>query len=206
MPAAVLSTGELTVRAGSLVTPGRTALLGIAGPPGAGKTTLAGRIAESLGGAVAALVGLDGFHLSGAELVRQGIDARKGAPDTFDRAGFVAALRRLAAGEENVYLPVFDRSIEDSIAAACRVAAGTPLVIVEGNYLLAWPEAAALFDETWYVDPPEAERLAALAARHRAFGKSAEEAHRWAHGSDQRNADLIARGRSAADLLVGWSS
>ena len=148
---------------------------------------------------------MDGFHLSAAELVRQGLADRKGAPDTFDRAGFAATLRRLRDSAADVYLPVFDRSIEDSIAADCRVRAGTALVVVEGNYLLAWPEVAEQFDEIWYVDPPESQRMAALIDRHRAFGRSPEEAYRRAHGSDQRNAEFIATHRGAADLVVGWT-
>ncbi|WEH38970.1 nucleoside triphosphate hydrolase [Streptomyces sp. AM 2-1-1] len=84
----------LAARARALIVPGRRRILGITGPPGAGKSTLAAALVEALDGA-AVLVPMDGFHLAGAELERLGRAQRKGAPDTFDAAGYAALLRRL---------------------------------------------------------------------------------------------------------------
>ena len=100
---------------------------------------------------------MDGFHLAQEELVRLGRRDRMGAPDTFDAAGYVALLRRLrAGGEEVVYAPAFRREIEEPIAGAIAVPPTVPLVVTEGNYLLldgaGWTGVRALLDEAWYVD------------------------------------------------------
>jgi pantothenate kinase len=196
---------ELLAEAGRLSVPGRRRILGITGPPGAGKSTLAQRLVTELGAGRAVCVGMDGFHLADAELRRTGLRDRKGAPDTFDRAGYAALLGRLRREPGTVYAPAFDRSIEDSIAAAVPVPADVPLVVTEGNYLLLWPEIRPLLDRIWYLDPPRQDRQAALIARHIAFGKAAADAERWVRKSDERNAELIAAGRDLADRVLGWT-
>jgi pantothenate kinase len=186
--------------------PGRRRILGITGQPGAGKSTLAERLVTALGPQRAVLVGMDGFHIADAELRRTGRRDRKGAPDTFDRAGYAALLGRLRREPGTVYAPAFDRAIEDSIAAAVAVPPEVPLVVTEGNYLLLWPEIRPLLDEVWYLDPPAGTRRAALVARHVAFGKSPAEAERWVADSDERNAELIAAGRQLADRVLDWTA
>ena len=179
--------------------PGR-AILGITGPPAAGKTTLAVRLRDELGEA-AAYVPLDGFHLAHAAAAPSAaMVERKGAPDTFDAAGYVALLRRLRdPGEGVVYAPRFERSIEDSIANAIAVPPDVPLVITEGNYLLLqsgpWVQVRGLLDEIWYIELAEETRLRRLVSRHMEFGRDAAEARERATGSDQRNAVLIEASR-----------
>jgi pantothenate kinase len=202
----VSSLAELTDRAAELAATGERRILGITGPPGAGKSSLAERIVDSLGSGRAVLVGLDGFHLADAELVRIGLRERKGAPETFDRDGFVALLGRLRENASTVYAPVFDRALEDSRAAAVAVPVGVPLVVTEGNYLLHWPQVRPLLDEVWYLDPEPARRLAALIARHVAFGRSAEQAREWVMRTDERNARLVARDREFADRQLDWGT
>jgi pantothenate kinase len=198
--------GQLLDRARALADrPGRT-ILGITGPPGAGKSTLAEKLREELG-AAAAYVPLDGFHLAHQLLIEQGLVDRKGAPDTFDAGGYVALLRRLRDPAEGaVYAPRFDRDIEDSIANAIGVPRDVPLVITEGNYLLLrsgpWAQLPDLLDEVWYVDLAEDIRLRRLIARHMEFGRDRAEAQDRATGSDQRNAVLIEAGRDYASLVV----
>jgi pantothenate kinase len=199
---------SLVARARALSADGRRALLGICGAPGAGKSTLAAAIAVALNEA-AVLVPMDGFHLANAELERLGRRNRKGAPDTFDAAGFVALLERLRRQSDDVvYAPVFRREIEEPIAGAIAIERHIPLVITEGNYLLLdqepWSRARALLDECWYIEGPEDERLRRLIARHVEFGKTADEAHEWVHRSDEANARLIAETRGRADLVVRW--
>jgi pantothenate kinase len=150
---------------------------------------------------------MDGFHLAQAELVRLGRAERKGAVDTFDAGGYVALLRRLrTGGEEVVYAPAFRREIEEPIAGAIAVPDSVPLVVTEGNYLLVaegrFAEVRPLLDEVWYVDLDEETRLARLIARHVAFGRSPAAAEAWSRGTDQRNAELIAATRHRADLVV----
>jgi pantothenate kinase len=202
----MIGVDEAIERARALASRGRRTLLGITGPPGGGKSTLAQAVADELGGR-AVLVGMDGFHLSQAELVRLGRRDRMGALDTFDGAGYVALLRRLRAADEDVvYAPEFRRSIEEPIAGAVAVPREVPLVITEGNYLLVdsgpWAEVRDLLDEAWYVVQDEETRLRLLIARHVEFGKEPEFAREWVMRSDQRNAELIETTRSRADALV----
>ncbi|OKJ03969.1 pantothenate kinase [Streptomyces sp. CB01249] len=198
---------DLTARAHRLARAGGRRVLGIAGPPGAGKSTLAEHIADALG-PLAVVVPMDGFHLAGAELVRLGRTGRKGAPDTFDAAGYVALLLRLRAPEPGtvVYAPAFDRSLEEPVAGAIPVPPEVPLVVTEGNYLLydegPWAPVRGLLDEAWYLDPADAVRVPRLVARHVRYGKARADAERWVARSDEANARLVAAGRDRADLVV----
>jgi pantothenate kinase len=198
---------ELAGRAHALAETGTRRILGIVGAPGAGKSTLAALIAAQLDGA-AALVPMDGLHLADAELSRLGRLGRKGAPDTFDAYGYAALLRRLRAAEpgETVYAPAFERTLEQPLAGSIPVHPSMPLVITEGNYLLLpdppWNQIKPLLDETWYIEIDDAVRLERLIRRHIAFGKTPDDAARWAHGTDEANARLIAASRDRADLIV----
>ncbi|MFF3883947.1 nucleoside/nucleotide kinase family protein [Streptomyces sp. NPDC001914] len=202
---------DLVERAAALVRPGRRALLGIAGAPGAGKTTLAERLVGRLGEVApfrVAHVPMDGFHLADAELDRLGRRDRKGAPDTFDPAGYAALLRRLREDEEElVYAPGFERVLEQPLAGALAVPRAARLVVTEGNYLLlreaAWARARAQLDEVWFCELDETDRIRRLVARHEEFGKDHETAVAWVLGTDQRNAELVAATRDRADLVVG---
>jgi pantothenate kinase len=196
------STAALLERARALAALGGRRILGIAGAPGAGKSTVAELVARGLG-PDARLVPMDGFHLCQAELVRLGRRERMGASDTFDAAGYVALLRRLrAAREPVVYAPAFRREIEEPIAGAIAVPRDVPLVVTEGNYLLLWEAVRPLLDEAWYVETEENLRLERLIARHVEFGKTPDQAREWVMRSDQRNAELIAPTRARADVVV----
>jgi len=206
------STADLVERARRLAVPGQRRVLGIVGPPGGGKSTLARALVEALGPRLAVEVGMDGYHLSDPVLVDLGRRERKGAIDTFDDAGYAALIARLAAarpGDPPVYAPVFRREIEEPVAAGVAVPADVPLVVTEGNYLLAtagaWPAARARMTEVWYLDVPDDVRLARLEERHHAFGKSRDDARRWAHGSDQVNAGVVGATRDAADVVLRWT-
>lgn len=199
----MITFADLLVRASVLTGLGRRCLLGIAGPPGSGKTSLAERLAETLGPDRSVVVGLDGFHLSDNLLRAAGLADRKGAPETFDRVGFAAMVERLRSNQTTVYAPVFDRAREESIACARAVPQSVPLVILEGNYLIAWPEVRKLITTLWYLEPPNDERVEALVARHVQYGRTPEQAREWVMRSDEANTALIAPTRGEADLVIG---
>ncbi|WP_229404654.1 nucleoside/nucleotide kinase family protein [Micromonospora sp. NBRC 110038] len=207
MPTAdVLAVEELVARARVLADAGPRQLLGIAGAPGAGKSTLAERVVAELGG-VARLVPMDGFHLAQAELRRLGRDARKGAVDTFDVVGYVSLLRRLHRLEPtSVWAPEFRRDLEEPVAGAIEVPPEVRLVVTEGNYLLLpdypWDEVRSLLHEAWFLDLDAEVRHRRLTARHEAYGRSPEQARAWALGSDETNAALVAGTAGRADLVV----
>lgn len=181
-------------------------LLGITGAPGAGKSTLARAVVATVGDR-SRLVEMDGFHLSQSRLAELGRLERKGSIDTFDGAGFLALIRRLRfPEEETIYAPEFRRDLEEPVAGSLPVEQETMLVVVEGNYLLAqdgpWEKLHALFDEVWYCETNEDSRIENLITRHRRYGKPADDARRRALGPDQRNAELIARTRTLADVII----
>ena len=176
----------------------------LAGPPGAGKSTLAAELVAALGSGAKA-VPMDGFHYDDAVLIARNARDRKGAPDTFDVQGFLHLLRRLRS-EEEVAIPLFDRDLEISRAGADIVTADDRILIVEGNYLLLnespWPEAAPLFDMTVWIDVPESELDRRLLARWAHFGKTPEQARAWIDGNDMPNIRRVTAGSRPADLVL----
>ena len=189
---------------------GRVAI-GVAGAPGAGKTTLAedlvAALAERLGSDAVAHLPMDGYHLADVQLDALGLRDRKGAPETFDGHGYLATLARLRSGDPaTVYVPGFERVLEQPVAAALAIPASVRVVVSEGNYLLLaddpWPRVRELFDEVWFVDLADRERLRRLVSRHTEFGKAADAAQAWALGPDQANAARVLATRDSADLVV----
>jgi pantothenate kinase len=206
---------SLVERARALGTTDRRAILGITGPPGAGKTTLVSLLLDELADGAdpdadspwVAHAPMDGFHLADVQLARLGLLDRKGAPETFDAAGYAAALDRLRRdADEVVYLPGFERDTEQPIAASIAVLPCVRLVVTEGNYLLldegAWPRARSHLAEVWYCDVDDELRRRRLVERHVQFGKTPEAAAEWVDRSDEANARRVRSARAAADLVI----
>ncbi len=181
-------------------------LLGLVGPPGVGKSTVADALAAAWPTGDAVVVGMDGFHLADGELAARGLAHVKGAPETFDADGFVALLRRLRdPGADPVGAPGFDRVRERTVDDAVAIPRGTGLVLVEGNYLLldgSWRPVRDLLDEIWYLDLPTAVRRQRLVARHVACGRTPVDAVDWVQRSDEPNAALIDATRHLADAVL----
>ena len=193
-----------TSRLEALLDRERRVILGITGPPGAGKTAMASVIASSFDDVVQ--LPMDGFHLAEVELQRLGRRDRKGAIDTFDAYGYLALLQRVRSSTETVYAPAFDRRIEEPVAGSIPVSPNARLIVTEGNYLLdddePWPQVRRVLDEVWFVDVAPDERRRRLVARHIEFGKSPEQAQDWVRDVDDRNAERVERVRHKADLVI----
>lgn len=201
-----LTWGAAAARLVEFAAAGRRVVVGIAGQPGAGKSTFAGWLVAQATVPVA-LVPMDGFHRTNAELERLGLLARKGAPETFDLPSYLELLRRLRAEDgTTVPAPVFDRSIDEPTEYGITIAPSVRVVVTEGNYLLhdrdGWHEVAEQLDETWWLSCADDERGRRLVERHQAFGRSAVDAAEFVARSDQANAALIADDLARADFIL----
>ena len=211
-----LSADQAVARAVALVAAGGRSVLGIAGAPGAGKSTLARRVVtavtEQLGPGVAVQVPMDGFHLANAALDALGRHDRKGAIDTFDAAGYVALVGRLTRtgggmdDTETVWAPDFDRRVDEPVAGSIAVPPETVLVVSEGNYLLdrsaPWREMPGLFTETWACVVDDDVRIDRLVGRHMRHGRDHESARAWAVQVDGVNAARVTADLHRASVLV----
>lgn len=194
--------------------PGSRVLIGIIGAPGSGKSTLSAAVLAQLTTGptplATALVAMDGYHLAQQVLDAAGLAEVKGAPQTFDAAGYVAMLERITGGRigsEVIYAPEFRRALEEPIAGAVPVGPEVEVVLTEGNYLLSdeppWHRVGELLTEAWYLDVPEELRIERLVSRHIAFGRTPEVSlERSTTGTDGRNARYVAQTRVRADLLI----
>ncbi len=202
-------TDALIERALALLdSPGRT-ILGIAGAPASGKSTLAEILLAELGRlrpGAAVGVGMDAFHIGHRVLVRRGLTGVKGAPETFDPEGYRQLLLRIRREPGPVYAPEFVRDIEDSLAHVIEIGPEARLVVTEGNYLLLpiepWAGVRALLDEAWFVHLDAAERQRRMVARHEHHGHDPESARARAYGTDERNAQLVDREQNSPDLWI----
>jgi pantothenate kinase len=185
-------------------------IIGVVGAPGSGKSTLAELVAAELGTELCLVVPMDGFHLAQKIIEGTPLADRRGALDTFDVGGYLSLLQRLTLRNEPiVYAPYFRRGLEEPIGSGIAIPSEIPIVITEGNYLLAdqepWNHIRDYLTETWFVDTPRDVRLQRLIDRHVAFGKNREAATTWALGPDEANAEYVESTKRHADRLIGWN-
>ena len=199
--------GDLAKSIATLPVTARRQLIAVAGPPASGKSTLAAALVEHLNqnAKIAALIPMDGFHLDNHILTTRGLLARKGAPETFDAAGFIHMIQRLAT-EDEVVIPVFDRAQDIAIAGAQSVGADTKIAVVEGNYLLLteppWECLQAFWDLSIYLDVPLDEIERRSVQRWLDHDMSPEDAVARARSNDVPNAVRVSRNNTSADIIL----
>ena len=207
LPPALTLPTEAIARVEALLATGRRVILGIAAGPGAGKSTLAQALQHHFS-TRSQYLPMDGFHLANRELERLQLRHCKGAPNTFDSAGYVQLLQRLRTQQpgETVYAPDFDRNLEEAVAGSIALLPDKPLVITEGNYLLMeegpWAGVRPLLDEAWYLDLDPEVRYRRLLERHMRYGRSEQAARDWIRDTDEPNAVRIAATRHHADWVL----
>ncbi|KKX30760.1 nucleoside triphosphate hydrolase [Rhizobium sp. LC145] len=186
----------------------RRFLIAVAGPPGAGKSTFADKLVQALRGKgeQAEVLPMDGFHMDDAVLKEKGLLSRKGAPETFDIRGLTDILTAVRQAEEEVLVPVFERSRELAVAAARIISPKHRFIVVEGNYLLLkeerWAGLAGLFDYSIMLTPPHDVLEQRLVDRWRHFGLSEDAVETKVAGNDLPNGHLILAGSRTADLTL----
>ena len=209
----IVDVGALAEELVQLAGTRRRTIIGICGAPGAGKSTLAGLLVAAVNESAAGTsiaVGMDGFHLAKSVIAGDDRGRRRGAPDTFDVAGYAALLARLRTADDDiVYAPEYRREIEDPVNAAIPVPRSVRLVVTEGNYLLHpdWAAAREQLDQVWFLEAPdETVRVEHLIARHVRYGKDVDRARTHVLTSDEVNASLVAGHRDHADRVLRWPS
>jgi pantothenate kinase len=183
-------------------------MVAVAGAPASGKSTLAEHLRDALiaAGETAIVVPMDGFHYDDAILNARGHRPRKGAPHTFDAAGFEVLLKRIKACEKDIAIPVFDRSMELARAGADIVDDKAKFIVVEGNYLLLdrepWNRLKPLFDFTVYLNVPLEELEQRLINRWLGLGFDMDYARNWIASNDILNIREVIDNSAAADLTM----
>lgn len=184
-------------------------VVALAGPPGAGKSTVAASVCAAINErdpAAAVVVPMDGFHLDNAILDARDMRKRKGSPPTFDCAGFEVMLKRLREGGEDIVIPLFDRKLDLARAGADIVKADQRILLVEGNYLLLdqspWDRLEPLFDLTVFLQVDRLELENRLVQRWLGFGYNVGSAQVRALSNDMPNADLVVEHSRPADFIL----
>jgi len=198
-------TGIIGTRAGA----GRS-IIAIVGAPGSGKSTLAERLEARLNEATpssAAVLPMDGYHFDDNVLVARGLRTRKGAPETFDVGGLRHMLTRLKRNDEDeIAVPIFDRSLEISRAGARLIPRAVRHVIVEGNYLLLdaapWAALHACFDTTVAAAVPEEVLRGRLTARWRGYGLHPSEVRAKVEDNDLPNGRFVVSNSIPAEFTI----
>lgn len=189
----------------------RRGVVGIAGVAGSGKSTLAQRVVEGLckrQAGVAALIPMDGFHMTNAELDERGWRSRKGAPYTYDVQSYRDLLLRFRSRRACGPYPVYCRKAHEPIMSDQEVTADTRWVVSEGQYLLCderpWSDLAGVLDQAWWLDVSKEYAQAGVMKRDLSVGRSVEEAREKYDRNDRLNVQYVLTHRRKADRVLCW--
>ena len=202
----------LMQRIEALKTPDKKrAVVFLAAPPGAGKSTL-GKFMETLSGGQLQCVSIDGFHYANAELKEMTVETEagpvsavkvKGAPETYDVTALKACLKA-AKEEDSVLFPVYDRTLHEPVKDAFKVE--SPVLLLEGNWLLStegsWPELSSFADLTIFMDAEEEALKEGLVRRKMRGGLSLSDAKAWFETTDGPNIRRVKEKRRTADITI----
>jgi type I pantothenate kinase len=144
-------------------------LVSISGSVAAGKSWTAARLRDLLAGAGdlrVVVIGSDGFLFPNSMLDRLGLSARKGFPETYDRAALIAFLDDVRAGDPEAAAPIYSHLTYDVAKGALRVGRAD-VVILEGLALLGDDELDRRFDLAIFLDADEADLEAWFVTRFR---------------------------------------
>ena len=196
-PQAIFRQAADTVRLASeiekLAIGGKRALIAIAGAPGSGKSTFAEHLSSYLG-KKASVIPMDGFHLDNSVLEAKGLLSVKGAPQTFDCAGFASLVSGIKEGNIQKF-PTFDRALDRVIPEGGQLSEKASILLFEGNYLLCdlpgWAGLTDMWDAGIWLDVPIDILRTRLIKRWRDHGLSDREAIKRAEENDLKNARQI---------------
>lgn len=173
----------------------------LSGILGSGKSTLAHQLEsrlQDLSPGCVRVIPLDGFHLSNAELERQGLRHLKGSPQTFDFAAYLRTLEQVRFRQGVVRFPVYDRSVHEPVLRSTpqqTVDSSVRLILTEGNYLLLedapWSSLRKLLDVTWMLRTPVEVARERLLQRHVQGGRTPEDALLHYQRCDEPNTQLV---------------
>ena len=179
--------------------------IALSGPPASGKSTISEKLVNdlTLKGHNSSILQMDGFHYDDQILKQKSLLLKKGAPETFDVMGFLNFLLRLQ-NEDEVAIPIFDRSLELSRSSAVIISKETRVVIVEGNYLLLkthpWRELHKFFNSTIMISTKHEILEKRLLERWRSFNIPEEEIKQKVFENDLPNGVNVYKNSILADF------
>ena len=179
--------------------------IALSGPPASGKSTISEKLVKdlTLKGHNSSILQMDGFHYDDQILKQKSLLLKKGAPETFDVMGFLNFLFRLQ-NENEVAIPIFDRSLELSRSSAVIISKEIRVVIVEGNYILLkthpWRELHKFFNSTIMINTKHEILKKRLIERWRSFNIPEEEIKQKVFENDLPNGVNVYKNSILADF------
>ena len=181
--------------------------IALSGPPASGKSTISENLAKDLSakGYNSSILQMDGFHYDDLILKEKNLLSKKGAPETFDVMGLINFVSRLHK-EDEVVIPIFDRSLELSRSSAVIISKNTKVIIVEGNYVLLnsypWSELHKFFNTTVMINCEKKILEKRLIERWRNFNLPKEKIDEKVYKNDLPNGVNVLKNSIAAEYIL----